>query len=613
MPTTTGLTRRNTEPIINTLFTDTKLGKNEKIAYIDNEIKRVEDSIVKLVMQRASLKRSRNAYSPAVNLPPELLSLIFEFACLPGCSGHDHKNDLHGEGLHGEISMGVSIGHGAVTPLFIGTVCSAWRRVAQSTTQLWSNVTVYMNNRHADTQAALLQTWLKHSGQRPLFIKLVEDDTNDQEDDNEEIDWGIDVTSTAVINVLAAHSKQWHTIDIFVPHSWKSVLAKIRHELPLLTNATLRVADCSPSLARVDAFAFAPQLREVRLVGYSVTDVHLPWAQLHRLDGEYFSPGDCLDTLHLGPQLRTCQFEQLSRGMQPFNIRPIRHEYLTSLELIMDTANDLNTLFGALTLPHLTELVLSLSDEESVLWPVIPLMRRSRFKLQSLHLVGSTPEEQQLIGFLEEQPSLKSLLLINPLTDTGGKLSYRFIDAMTSNKSIKTDDTERGEASESRNETGTEAHSSHLLPMLEHFEYQGTMSFSSHDLVDLLASRWRLMNNQESVRKTHPPNFSVFFGEAVIYKTEPADMQIMDESPPITSQTYHNPTSASSSQTDEEGSKTPAGKRTLEIAQLRTVVITTSKKLHFTTSDTQRVQQLMAEGMRLDFLATSALNFMANT
>ncbi|PPQ79119.1 hypothetical protein CVT25_002853 [Psilocybe cyanescens] len=598
MHATTAFSRRNTEPNISTLFADKNLGKEERLACIDSEIKRVEDNIVKLVMQRAYLKRRRNTYSLAVNLPPELLALIFEFACVPNGGEYDTRHYTHGEGLYGGMNMGLSVGIGAVTPFFIGTVCSAWRYIAQNTTQLWSTLTLYMNNRHADSQAALLRSWLKHSGQRPLSIKLIEDDADDHDHEDGGTDWGIDVTSTAVITVLAAHSKQWHTIDMFVPHSWKSALSKIKHKLPLLASATLRVAESSPSLARVDAFAFAPQLREVRLVGYSVTDVYLPWAQLHRLDGEYFSPGECLDTLHLGSELRTCQFEQLCRGMQPFNVRPIRHERLTSFELIMDTAHEVDTLFGALTLPNLTELVLSLSDEESVLWPVVPLMHRSRFKLQRLHLVGVTPEEDQLIAFLKEQPTLKELLLVNPTTESGGRLTQRFLDAMSpANKIGQTNNTDSGTEAQIGMETSKERHAPYILPMLEHLEYQGATDFSPQDLIELLVSRWRACPSDDARNST-----AASISEDTAIASESLQTQTPLDGPTTI---YNTPTSNYPHSHSHSHSHSDAGTRPAraQAAQLRSVAITTTKKMRFNTAETQILQGLIAEGMRLDFLA----------
>ncbi|KAH9479716.1 hypothetical protein JR316_0008311 [Psilocybe cubensis] len=542
----------------------------DDVDYIDAVVKQIEHRIKQLVAERIYLNRKRNSYSPAVKLPPELLSLIFQFACLPD---EGHQLEYHTPTMYhyGEINQGLCIGKGALTPFFLGTICSAWRQVAQDTSQLWCAVIVYMNQRHADSQAALLKSWLKRSGQRPISVKLVEGDKAN----NRDADWPTDVTdiegdanheradrwpadfvdvSSAVINVLASHSKQWHTIDIFVPHSWKLELAKVRHNIPLLTSLTLRVADTCPSLAYIDVFAYAPQLHSVHLVGYSVTDICLPWKQLCHLEGEYFSSWDCLKAMHLGVRLRKCQFEQLCHGLEftTFNSRPIKHEYLTSFELLMKTTHELDTFLSSLMLPNLKELVVSLSDEESLLWPIIPLMRRSDFKLQLLHLLGTTPDEEQLIGFLKVQPWIKSLILLNPLVTTGGTLGYSFIEAMTPMKARKEYDQPIA----------------YLLPMLEHFEYQGATSFTPHSLVRLLSKRWQ--------------TGAQILGEAPVTHRQPLPYPI------------------------------PAVKvlqmQKVEPALLRSVTITISRAWNLTLSDTQIVQRLEEEGMHIQLLEFPSRN-----
>ena len=529
--------RVNSPSFTTTVFCSMGVDKADQVAYLDAEISRTEDDIVSLVRQRAMLKRRRNAFSPAVNLPPEILSLIFEFACLPVAGGNIDLST--GGAKFGAANLGLGVGMGAVTPLFIGTVCSAWRKIAQSSSQLWNTVVVYLDNGHSDAQASLLKLWLQNSAQRPLSIKLIEDEHTDNEDE-----WCIDVTSTAVIDVLAAHSSQWHTIDFFLPSTWKSALSRVRHNLSLLTNATFRVAEGSPTILGLDAFAFAPQLREVSVIGFSIDDMALPWTQLERISGEYFSVGECLDAIRLCPGLRSAIFEQVCAGQIPFSSRPIHHENLEVLELTLpDTTWQPPSVIGAMTLPSLKELVLSLPDDEPLLRTISPLVRRSGCQLRHLHFVGITPPEHELIECLKEVSTLEVLLLLNPLMDKGGVLTQQFLEHLNPRS-----------GKEGGGEGGVS--SGCLLPRLKKFVYQGSISFSTHSLIQCLASRWRSGGSQkldENSSTVSKDNLTAYSGDAV--------------------------------------------------SQLRSVEFTTAKKIKFDGADSKTLQELLKEGMKLLFLA----------
>ncbi|PPQ66698.1 hypothetical protein CVT26_009556 [Gymnopilus dilepis] len=577
---THGITRRNTEPNINTyLFGAENATRVEQLAQIDREIMRSEDGIVKLVLQRAFLKRRRNSLFPAVNLPNELLALIFEFACLPICTEFD---DEYGDGISyspGEEALGLSIGMGAVTPVFLGSICSRWRHVVQGASQLWSNLVVHVNNRYAEDQAFLLQSWLTRSAARPLSIRVIEDDSGGQDSGE---DWGIDVTPRCIIDILVAHSHQWHIIDFFLPSSWSHALSRVKHNLPVLTKATLRLAENSPSMARINAFALAPQLREVRLVGYSTSNVVLPYAQLHSLHEEYFAIQGCLDALHLCDDLRVCQFEQVYRGSQPVFARPVRHDMLESLELLIDDSRELDALFGAMTLPNLTELVLSLSDEGFLLDPLIPLIQRSKCRLQTVHLVGFTPPEHKLLNFLREVPMLRVLMLINPVAQLGSKLTQRLLKLLD----LETTQQAAGDQGALRHEENVQK--AGLVPLLERLEYQGAIEFTSHQFAEFLAGRWRT-GKAPADQVPDPPHPS----STPRISLPPASSipwSFVTGSPPGSP---HHFASESRPQTPISSTR----------VQLRSVTFTTPKKIKFDSEDAKVVLSMMQEGLHLELLA----------
>ncbi|KJA17367.1 hypothetical protein HYPSUDRAFT_1024968 [Hypholoma sublateritium FD-334 SS-4] len=591
-----------------------RLAKAQQIAAIDAEVLQTENAIVALVKRRASLKRKRNAFSPAVNLPPELLSLIFEFACLPRHADDDLPLDVSNSiYVPGSANLGVTIGPGAVTPFFLGSVCMSWRNISRGTSQLWKSVIVALSSRHANAQAILLRRWLAHAGSRPLSIKVIEDDANDDEETDE---WGIDTTSPAVIHVLAEHAPRWHTVDIFLPAAWKTALTRVAKNLPLLTRLTLRTAESSPSLARVTVFAGAPALREVTLVGYGVANVDLPWVQLTQLEAECFSAFEAYETLRRCSAMRRCLLEQRYRGVVPFTPHPFTHSMLETLELVVDSAVGLGALLGALTLPSLRRFVLALPEdcEEPMLKWVTPLLRRSACRLERLHLVGETPKEHELVECLRLVPTLRTLLLLNPKAETGGKLTEYFLDSMNAAEENReeggthvsyaldrvrwqerTGDWEAhfdGNADASMDpaaESGQEREQMEgpLVPNLESLIYQGPVAFNPHALVEFLLTKWY---GSPSLPPSAPTSPSETLSPCL------RSMSIADN---CDTPEYRN------SYFDGDGGDYAArSKRILQTtARLRSVIFTTPTRIRFEGADAQIVRKLQRNGMHLQFLS----------
>ncbi|KAF5319410.1 hypothetical protein D9619_008630 [Psilocybe cf. subviscida] len=459
--------------------TDLHANQHQSLPSIDSEILHIEGAIVHLVKRRALLKRRRNTFARVVNLPPEILALIFEYACIPSSKGDFASSSDMEE--RGTCTVGLTIGIGALTPLFLGSVCTAWRTVAFGASQLWSTLKIYVGKKDTERQTNLLREWLARSVRRPLSIKVIEEDVahcNDDDNDSSSSAWGIDTTSVAIMDILAAHSKQWYDMDLFLPCTWRKALTRIRNDLPNLARLTLRGAHLNPSMARISAFALAPMLLDVSIVDtYLLDDVELPWGQLRRLQADAFNHTDCLRAIQLCPELRSCELERLCPSVVPPLDISVHHTQLETLILSTDVNTKIGAILGSLTLPALKELVLSMPQDGCVLSGVLPLVRRSQCPLTRLQLVGPTPAENDLVKTLRGIPTLEHLLLLNPVVDSGGKLTNCLLNQMANS----------GEAMEVDGETHRQ---STLLPKLKTFEYQGPVGFSSHELVRFLESRW---------------------------------------------------------------------------------------------------------------------------
>jgi hypothetical protein len=175
-----------------------------QISDFDASIQRTDDYI----KQRVAFGRKRNEMVPAVNLPPELLATIFEFACCPKESEYKDYDMVR---LFDEpfwpISTSKQYNCGCTTtPSLIGAVCSAWRNIAMETSQLWSNIKIAFNDANSDAQAAKWRYCISKSGQRPLSASMsLMEGCNEYDEDR----------NTAILDVLEAYAHRLQTLELF--------------------------------------------------------------------------------------------------------------------------------------------------------------------------------------------------------------------------------------------------------------------------------------------------------------------------------------------------------------------------------------------------------------
>ncbi|KAF8196996.1 hypothetical protein BJ912DRAFT_94983 [Pholiota molesta] len=450
-----------------------------QIADLDANIQSTDDYIQALIKRRATLSRKRNALVPAVNLPTEVLTTIFEIACCPINSdpNRDHRIVKVFQEPFWSISTSKQYNCGCTTtPTVIGAVCSAWRNIAIETSQLWSNIKIAFNDANSDAQATKLRYWISKSGQRPLTVSLVEERDEDDEDRG--------IWRTDVLDVLEEYAHRLQTLDMFLPEAWKlkpAIMALIANRLPLLTSVTLRPGTGLQGMQNFDLFAHAPQLREVRLFDCSTATVSLPLAQLERLEvvtgGNLSMVHECLERLDLCPRLRsyTTYINGKVLNFVPV-LWPMTHTKLEVIEL-MDrsvTQADIHAFLGESTLPMLRSfsLYIRAKDPLTGIPSLLPFLSRSAGKLETLCLAGQLPLEEQLLGCLQVLPQLRKLVL-NNRSHKNTNLTQRTLDRMNPTK---------------YDEEGARRC---LAPNLETFYYHGSIEPTPHALVEFLADRWR--------------------------------------------------------------------------------------------------------------------------
>ncbi|KAF8193395.1 hypothetical protein BJ912DRAFT_1141863 [Pholiota molesta] len=442
-----------------------------QISDFDASIQRTDDYI----KQRVAFGRKRNEMVPAVNLPPELLATIFEFACCPKES---------------DITVAAQLRHRS------SAQCA--QRVAMETSQLWSNVKIAFNDANSEAQAAKWRYCISKSGQRPLSasVSLMEGCNEYDEDRN-----------TAILDVLEAYAHRLQTLELFPPEEWKfaSAMARIANRLPLLTCLSLRRGlDSLEVLENSNLFAHAPELREVRLIDCSFMTVSLPLAQLERVMVAASLSGlsnveECLDGLRLCPRLRSYT---TNISCHAFHVAPVLMPMTHTTLEVLEVKGHSNSMAGtgihafleALTLPMLRSFSLYIQDEDPLVGipSLLPFLSRSAGQLETLCLGDQMPLQEQFWGCLQVLPKLRKLVLNNRFTKT--LLTQRTLDLMNPTRyedaGLVMDQSGR-DRDRARTDTNEEGTGQCLAPNLETFYYLGPIELPPHSLVEFLADRWR--------------------------------------------------------------------------------------------------------------------------
>jgi hypothetical protein len=509
--------------------------------------------------------RQQNALLPAVNLPPEILATIFEFACCP-----DDGHWLANVGLKTQKDYfrdRCSLRACAVTPLFIGTICSAWRSIAWDTPQLWTSIALLYSDDIAEKLAEMLDYWLSKSGHLPLSVALVED---------EDCNVPVIGKSSEVIDVIAAYARRLHAVDLLLPRPWEPALVRIAGCAPLLTRLKLCMVDngdqYNPSISITDA----SQLREVTLSMINIADVSLPWAQLESLDvnSQYDDVSDLVETLRLCPRLR--RFSVYLGDLDwdaPLSVM-LRHTALEALEVSGYDQRFHPELFKVLELPALRSFTLHVDTysgpHEWSFW-LPSLLSHVAGTLETLHISPEAPPDEDLVTMLRAVPKLRKLVLVDFYPETQKEhLTQRTLDLM---KPTKYEGLEHEVIGQLDGEGGgDETGNGHcLVPNLETFEYKGEIDFTSHALVEFLVARWR--GHHLPLRRTSALGLESPHGQ-------------------LEGSGQHQHRARGPLPPNDDAPST----------RLRSVTFKTPKQIEFEGADAEVVQELRLEGMHLEFL-----------
>ena len=406
------------------------------------EIASIETIIAQIAQRRVFIRRRINELSPTGRIPSEILIEIFRIACQPV------KNDYRA--------------NKSVTPFFIGSICSRWRDVAWSTPLLWNTILLHVSRKY-DGQVQLLGDRLLNAKSAPLSIRLILDEDEDEDD--------ILCAFEAIMRTLITRSNYWLTFDSDLLPQCHHVLKNI--DFPMLTSVSLQSTNIISTPNISGMFLTAPKLVDVSLIHYN-PKVLLPWEQVRRLRIELSSGTECLEALRQSPNLQECHIECIHSTVS-FISKTIIHTQLKVLDVMSSSRDASVSLFDSISLPSLSNLRIRCNGTNRLLSSITSLVIRSSCNLERF-TIEFTFDDADLISCLEAIPSLTHLDLIYHDLGLEGldvgltKHLVASLDPLSNSSQL-------------------------LLPNLQYFKYQGPVLCDCRTILDMLAHRWHLSDD----------------------------------------------------------------------------------------------------------------------
>ena len=498
------MTKSKGRPIAEMGLSDNKTAMRD----LEVEIDRINAAMQDLSDKRRSLQTQRNSKLPFFSLAPKICVVIFSFAC--------HK---------GRLSWNRQL---VTTPLVISSVCRAWRDMAHSAPELWNSVSLCVDpsTEGSAIQAELLDQWLRLAQTLPLSITITfnEKDVYKWNPHYEGYmpipEDGMIITSQLpidVISVAASYSRQWESLDIFLPSAWAETLDSTKGRISNLRALSIQFVPYNyldPS-SFPKTFLDAPNLRTLTSECESTDMGPFPYHQLEKLTLWSSKTASFLAVLEKCSNLTSCKIIERRRvdlhpaysHWQPAQITSVQLPKLVSLEI---SSSRLLGLLADLVAPALEDIVISLGDVSQV-EVFSAFLNRSNIVLKRLSIINDISGEENLLTMLSTLTHLSHLELSGVDSNARWRgLSRKFLDYLGS------PDTTSG--------------TSFPLPCLKSFKYRGRLNFGflrivgEEDEFDIgtlekaLLARWNahLCSNGVSRLQTFCMSISSWYGPSKV-------------------------------------------------------------------------------------------------
>ncbi|KAF5362022.1 hypothetical protein D9756_002748 [Leucocoprinus leucothites] len=143
-----------------------------EISSIREELSHLDSITNDIAWKRAALlQRLDSLQSRTRALPPEILSLIFQYyVAAATCINRELVLSPFGH------QSGYRQRNGPFPPMFLGSISHRWREIAWSTPQLWTSLSFYASSANADSLAAMLGLYLTNLSGATLALGITFED-----------------------------------------------------------------------------------------------------------------------------------------------------------------------------------------------------------------------------------------------------------------------------------------------------------------------------------------------------------------------------------------------------------------------------------------------------
>jgi hypothetical protein len=300
-------------------------------------------------------------------------------------------------------------------PLLLTQICSAWRRIALNTPDLWRNVVLeFRGFSTAESVQELAKLWIERCGSRPYSIRLSSHLLPVHEFQ----------IGNPLPDLLRHKPTSISALDLELPADYLQYFNDLPLETQFENLESISVIPLEPESENsslwfhtTPLFESASKLKKIQLELstniYELSALRFPWWQLTHLvieSADGWCPHDMLAVFKQCKMLQTCDIGIDTQGVElEDNLHFPQMEKLT-----LRLPNFV--LFDSLDIPSLKSLSIYLDTPPRQLTPIIPLInfhRRCNLKLEKLALGGTHPIDEvlSLLQLISESGPLRELSL----------------------------------------------------------------------------------------------------------------------------------------------------------------------------------------------------------